>query len=286
MKNFIEDIQKSIYGPAYYQELLNRPTSFSWKYYTNLALVLALLVTIVSSISLVPGINRALIEFPQKFFSYYPDELEVKIVGGHATTTVPEPYYLPLPLFLQSVMGTSGDLRFLGVIDMKTPVSLEQFKNYQSFFWLSENALVVEDGGNVRVNMLDPTMNYTVNESNLRVLLTRAEPYFKFVAPVAVLLVFLAMVGAFILNLFYLIFAALLVFLLGKFWKKGWRYGTAYRIALHATTLPLLLSAMFSMVGLGAELPFFSTALLLLVVYLNFKQPASTATPPEPVTGA
>jgi len=280
VKNFIEQIQKSIYGPAYYQELLHRPASFSWKYYTNLALVLALLVTIVSSIPLVPGINRALIEFPQKFFAYYPDDLEVRIVGGHATTTVTEPYYLPLPTFLQGTMGTSSNTQFLGVIDTKTPVSLEQFQNYHSFFWISENALVMEDGGNVRVNMFGPTLNYTVNESTLRGLFTRAEPYFKFVAPIVVFFIFLAMIAVFVLNLGYLLFAALLVFIMGKFWKKGWGYTTSYRLALHATTLPLLLSAMFSMIGLGAnDLPFLSTALLLFVVYFNFKTFTSSMPP-------
>ena len=79
MKQLIEHVKKSIYGPEYYRELEMRPFSFSLKYYSALALFVALLLTIVSSIPLVPEVSRAVREFPEKFFAFYPDQLEVKI---------------------------------------------------------------------------------------------------------------------------------------------------------------------------------------------------------------
>jgi hypothetical protein len=54
--------------------------------------------------------------------------------------------------------------------------------------------------------------------------------------------------------------------------KEGWSYSTSYRIALHAVTLPMLVSFLsFILPSSSAELPFLSTALLLAVVFVNFK---------------
>jgi hypothetical protein len=80
------------------------------------------------------------------------------------------------------------------------------------------------------------------------------------------------MLLTFSLNLIYLLLAAPLVVLVGKILKQDWSYGTSYRLALHATTLPLIVSSVFSMVGLShTGIPFLPFVLLLLVVYTNFK---------------
>ena len=60
MKDFIEHIQKSIYAPEYYRELPSRPSSHSWKYYGSLAMFLATLMTIVTSLPLIPRMNEFL----------------------------------------------------------------------------------------------------------------------------------------------------------------------------------------------------------------------------------
>lgn len=275
MKSFIEHIQKSIYSPEYYQELLTRPASFSWKYYASLAMLLSLFLTIVSSIALVPLINQTLHDFPKNFLAYYPDELEVRIINGHASSTVTEPYFLPIPEMLKESIGTST--LHLGVIDTQTPASLDRFASFDAVFSVSENALIARDErGGVRVNPFSPSLNYTVNEEVLRGLIGSAEPFFKFAAPLVVLIVFMAMLFMFTIELFYLVFAALLVFIMGRLMKHKWTYGTAFRISLHAVTLPLLLSAAFSLVNLNAgTLPFLSTILLLVVVFVNLRNTPS-----------
>lgn len=283
MKSFIEHIQKSIYGPEYYQELLTRPASFSWKYYASFAMLLSLFLTIVSSIALVPLINQTLHNFPKNFLAYYPDELEVRIVNGHASSTVAEPYFLPIPKALEEGIGTST--RYLGVIDTQTPVSLERFSSFNALFSVSENAFIVRDErGSIRVSPFASNFNYTVNESLLRGLIVGAEPYFKFVAPLVILIVFIAMLFMFTLELFYLIFAALLIFIMGRLMKHKWTYGTAFRISLHAVTLPLLLSTAFTLVNLNiGTLPFFSTILLLVIVFVNTKNfPSEVLVVPDP----
>lgn len=271
MKSFIEHIQKSIYSPEYYQELLTRPASFSWKYYASFAMLLSLFLTIISSIALVPLINQTLNDFPKNFLAYYPDELEVSIINGHASSTVPEPYFLPVPEMLKESIGTST--LHLGVIDTQAPLSLDRFSSFNALFSVSENTFIMRDErGGVRVTPFSPSVNYTVNEEVLRDLIGGAEPYFKFAAPVVVLVVFMAMLLMFTIELFYLVFAALLVFIMGRLMKHKWTYGTSFRICLHAATLPLLLGTAFSLVHLDmVNLPFLSTILLLVVVFINLR---------------
>lgn len=98
MKQLIENIKKSIYGPTYYQELLSRPASFSWKYYFAFTLTLTIFLTITLSVPLVSKVHQVARDLPEKFFAYYPDELEVRIDKGVASSNVVEPYFLPVPI--------------------------------------------------------------------------------------------------------------------------------------------------------------------------------------------
>ena len=114
-------------------------------------------------------------------------------------------------------------------------------------------------------------------------MLNTIQPFFKFVAPILVLVIFVAMLLSFVLNLLYLLFGALLVMLMGKLVKQNWTYGTAYRLCLHATTLPLIVGLAFSMLPIGAEnIPFLSTGLLLMVVYMNFRNVTKVDVAPTP----
>jgi len=201
--------------------------------------------------------------------------LKVRIVNGHASSTVLEPYFLPVPESLKESMGNNAtaSMAHFGVIDTQTPASLERFRAYNSFFWVSENALVVRDQqGGARISPFSPNFNYTVNEGVLQGLIASAQPFFKFVAPLVILIVFFCMLLLSLIKIVYLVFAAVLVFVLGRVLKHQWTYGTAFRISLHAVTLPLLLSTALSLVNLDLDnLPFLATALLLAVVYINFR---------------
>jgi hypothetical protein len=230
-------------------------------------------LTIIHAISLVPTITQTLNDFPKTFLAYYPDELEIHIVNGHASSTVLEPYFLPIPELLKEGIGENSSTTYLGVIDTQTPASLERFQTHNALFSVSEDALVVRDQqGGVRISPFSESLNYTVNERILHDLISTAEPFFKFVAPVVVLIVFFAMLLMFAIELVYLIFIALLIFVMGRALKHKWTYGTAFRICLHAVTLPLLLSTAFSLVNLNmGSLPFLPTLLLLAVAFLNLR---------------
>src|SRR3989338_1252226 len=278
MKQLIEHVKKSIYGPEYYRELEMRPFSFSLKYYSALALFVALLLTIVSSIPLVPEVSRAVREFPEKFFAYYHDQLEVKIEKGIVTSNVSEPYVLPDPAAAGQATGEQG--AFL-IIDTKTPFSLEQFRAYKTLTWLGEKQIAMDDGGGgVRIVPFTENTTLTINEGTIRGFEQRLRPFYKFIAALVVGVIFLGLLIGFCFNFVYLFFCALLIFLLGRLMKRHWSYGTCYRIGLHAITLPFLIFVVFSLLSFSPiDLPFLYTLIMLGVVYMNFKDvlPPSSA---------
>lgn len=278
MRQLVEHIQKSIYGPAYYQELLQRPFLFSWKYYSALALAIAVFLTIVSSIPLVPLVSKFVHNFPEKFFAYYPDELEVKVEKGVVSSSVTEPYFLPIPQILEGVPVPYGDSGHLVVIDTKTPFSLEQFRAYRTTLWVGSNQLAVDDGnGGIRVAPLDSQASFTVNKNMFRQIEPKLEPFYKFVAPGLVLVILIGLLIGLSVNFVYLLFGAVLILFLGRLLKQRWSYGTSYRIGLHAITLPLLLTTVLSLLSFSPfDVPFLYSAMMLTMVYVNFKGAVST----------
>ena len=60
--------------------------------------------------------------------------------------------------------------------------------------------------------------------------------------------------------------------LIGRVLAYNWSYATAYRIGLHAVTLPLLFSSIAAVLPIGGfSLPFMSAFLTMLIVYMNYK---------------
>ena len=247
-------------------------------------MLLAVFMTIVSTIPLIPSVNTTLNDLSRNIIAYYPDELEVRIDKGEVSTNVSEPYYLAMPKIMREHVATATDLEYLGVIDTHAQVSLEQFKAYKAGFWISKEYIIADDGnGGIRISKFGPQMTYTINKSTVQGIMNTLQPFIKFVAPILVLVIFVAMLLSFVLNLLYLLFGALIVWLMGKLMKQNWTYGSSYRICLHATTLPLIVGLALSLLPIGAGIPFFSTILLLIVVYVNFhKTPPAHVAPMPP----
>lgn len=290
MKQLISHIKQSVFSPEYYHELLSRPLGYSWKYYSALAMLIAMFLTIVSSIPLVPRVNKATHELPAKFFVYYPDALELHVQNGVITSNVEEPYFLPVPEMFKSEFSQNPNIEHFAVIDTKTPISLDAFRAYKTVMWVGGNALAFYDNQQgIRIEPLPKDSTYVVNETTLRSIEGRIAPYYGFFAPAMVLMIFVGLMLALAVNFAYLVVGAIFILLFARFiLKQKWSYGTSYRIGLHAITLPLLADTLFSIVGVNIlSLPFLQTALMLAVVYVNYKDiKESTPVVPDPAPSA
>lgn len=284
MKQLFLSIRDSVYNPAFYQELLSKSLGYSWKYYSAFALLVVIFLTIISSVPLVATANKTIREFPQKFFAYYPDGFEFTIANGVLTTNSIEPYMLPVPYPFRDLAKEDG-VSSLAVFDTVTPFSIEQFNAYQTLVWVGAKQFAYRDKNtSVRVQQFEPKTNVTINELTLRGMESAVSPYYRFIGPIIVLVIFLGMLVAFGVNFIYLILGAVFIFILLRVMKRGVSYGACYRIGLHAMTLPILVQVVLAVTPLALRgLPFVSTLLMLVVVYLNFRETAQNTPEVAPV---
>lgn len=272
MKQIIDNIQKSIYGPQFYVEILRLPMRSSIKYFFALVLLLSVFFTIVTSIPLVSQANRLAHEFPTKFFAYFPDDFELTITNGAASSNVGEPYFFPVPLEFKSDAEKEG-IENVIVIDTKNAFSIDQFNAYKSAVWVGASQVAYHDKrGSVRIEPFDKELNFVLNESKLRNAEAKISPYYGFLGPIIVIAIFVGLWIALSINLIYLFFGAVLILLLGKFMKLNVTYWKSYQIGLHAITLALLIDTLLSMTGFfQLRVPLAPTLTMLLVVYVNYK---------------
>lgn len=274
MKELFLDIKKSVYDPVYYQELLSRPAKYSIKYFFGLALLAALILSIALSFSIVPLVRHFVSELSPNLLGAYPEELVVTVANGTFSANVPQPYYIDPPHGYASELAKNG-FAHLVVIDTLSDVTPDRFSAYATLVWFAARHVVVADtNGQMKINEYEPGTDFILDKAKFATLVHAAEPYFKWAAPVVVAAVFVGMSIAQMFNLLYLVFGAVLIFLLGRFaLKQKWTYGASYRIGLHALTLPILLDTALALFGRSLSvLPFFATAIMLAVVYVNGKE--------------
>lgn len=291
MKQFFAHIKRSINDPEYYRDILDRPFSYSFKYYVSFVSFLAVMMTIILSTPLIPEVNRVLREFPPQFFAYYPDELELRVEQGKVSSNVAEPYYLPLPVRFQEIVdqGNTPSIAHMAVIDTTEPITLEGLRSRNALIWVGGNSIAfLESNNGMSVSALPADLNVHITESKIRGVFDRVAPYLHLVGPFLVVMIFLMLMLGFVVTLVYLVFiGAPLIMLVGRMVSKPFSYGEAYRIGLHAVTLPLLLQQLLRLLsgGIPIDLPFLFTALLLLVVWGNFRSNTPSPAPAPRVQG-
>lgn len=280
---FLNNIKSSIYNPDYYKEILNKPFSYSLRYFLSLVAIIALISTITFSFLTLPMINKFINETAPKALNYYPDNLEITVKSGKVSSNVVEPYFIKLPSEIKSeVQGskdystkTSPDLTKIDnllVIDTASPLTVNLFQNYKTLVLLSGDSVAYYDNNAIKIQSLDQSINGVVNKAKFSEVLDKIMPYLK-VSPFLLLpIVFIfSFIGFIIGNLIYLIFGAFVIWLMFKIIKKNLEYGKAYQIGLHAITLGVILEFSVFWFFPQLEFPFLFTFFMLVVVWMNFK---------------
>jgi len=292
---FLEKIKSSIYNPSYYNEILNKPFSYSLRYFLSLAGLIALIATITFSFSALPKMNKFINEIGPSVLKYYPDNLEVMVKNGKVSTNVQEPYFVKMPAEFKNAgqgienksTNTSSDLSKLdnlAVIDTKSPLTMDLFRNYNTLFLLSYDSIAYYDNNAIKIQSLDKTFNGVVTKAKVSAALNEVKPFLKII-PLALLPIVLifSFIGFIFGNLIYLIFGAFIIWLALKAMKRNLGYGKAYQIGLHAITLGVILEATIFYFYPSLEFPFFSTLLMLAIIWMNIKNfPIIDKVPPVP----
>ena len=207
MKELLMTVRGSIYNPLFYRELLGKPFSNSFKYYSAFTFLLIIVLTIATSIPLIAGANKFAREFPKKFFEYIPDQLEVTVTKGIISTNVEEPFSFPIPTMFRDGINKEGITNLL-IIDTKTPFSAAQFADFKTLAWLGSNQWVYKDtnGDGLKIQPIDSKVSLVVNETNLRGYESTLSKYYVYIGPLIAVIIFTTLCFIYVGYLVYLLF--------------------------------------------------------------------------------
>ncbi len=268
--SFLKKVKSSVYDPLYYSEILNMNFGGSLKYFFKLSLLLALVGAVYLSFVSIPKVNSFISTFGDRVVDAYPAELEVRLKNGLVSTNVVEPYIIPLPKDDFNSEYSKSNYENLIVIDTKSDLSLDKFNAYNTVVLLTKNAVLTRDKGKITITELKGTSDLTINRDKLVYWVGKVTPFVKKLPYIIPVIVFTGLFLYFAFSLFYLLFVALLVFIIGKIRKLGLSYKKSYQISLHAITLPLILSTVSLFINIKM-FRFVPTIILLVVVWVNLK---------------
>lgn len=223
-----------------------------------IAFLLAFLSSIVPSFEMIRygypvarNFSAAIDTFANRFV---PDDLEVTIKDGVASTNVREPYVVSLKASdLQEALSTlqipvPRDLQKprvsatrLLVIDTKA--NAEHFEQYQAAALLTANTLVYFSEGEMKLVSLRETPNLTINKAFIQdkvKILTGNQTLMSLVVMGVFLLPVFLLVGGIILNIVFFVFLTLAVWGMAKILSVPSPYRRLYRVTTNLSLIPML----------------------------------------------
>ncbi len=272
LKTFLRVFRNSLLNLDYYRDLLSVKFGFSLKYFftllyfSNLFLILPILIGLLTLVPELPGrANRT----KSNLVSAFPRDLVVKIQKGQLSINKPQPYFYDGPSEI-----TAG--KHLFAID--TVADPGSYKSFNSVFLVTKNSLVVPNSESNQADtqtvplsdFQDSTLDYPTYTQAVKSYL----PIFDNIVPIfwisfVTLLLLGPVVGAiFILpfKLFHLLIVSIVLLLLARIFRLSYEYSQLYRLAIHASTLPIIFFTLLELFGLSPTVPFGYSLLLLIFV--------------------
>ncbi|MEK7177677.1 MAG: DUF1189 family protein [Patescibacteria group bacterium] len=253
LKTFFYSFTKSLFSPKYYKDVARINFWFSFKYLWFLLFILTLIKGFTLGGQYLknrPRIQPEINKFVTYAENFYPKALELKIKKGQLSTNVKEPYVFDL----EKTKLQTGQKHFL-IID--TRGSIENYPNYNSYILATKNAVVYPSKSeNNRVGetsvfyFRDIKQNLTLNKNIYDNLINVARPYtFRalfFIDYMALIFLFLFPIFGSLFwaggVMFGLLFLTFFVWIINLIFKKGYSYGSLFKMGMHTVTWPILIS--------------------------------------------
>ena len=285
--NIFIKIKNSIYNPKYYSEVSEKPFSYSFKYYLFFALLFALAFTIVATIRFIPMVNL-LYEQAPKISNYFPQELTINIKDGKVSTNVPEPYFIEMPQDLKNnTRLNSADIKVNGsniqtdtasmdnlvVIDTKDKFDIDTFNSYKTFMLVTSDSIVYMNKNNqISINSLSGVKDFTLNREVVSELINKVKPFLVLIYPFIFVGGYVFGFIAVLAEMIYLLFGALLIWLVANIKGIKMGYKKSYQLGMHLITSVIIITSIVNIIPSKTIIPFLFTILLILSAVLNLKK--------------
>lgn len=272
MKNLYNTFKKSIYNPAFYQEVTNASLSDTLRYYAKSVLVLSMVMTIGFGIFLgVAGTTFIRKYAPDLVKNFYPPALAIHIENGQSTANVSMPYAVPVKNFINATTTDAG-MQNLLVIDTTHDFDKKAFDGYKTYALLTKTELVTTDSdGRVTMQSLRGIPTVTISQTVLLYWIEQIRHYLGIIIAVGVIAMFVLFMSGFLAYLLVLFLLALIPLLIAWIKKTPLSYGGAYKMSVYAIVPALVVKTALNLLGL-LFLPAYLTLLVfMLVIAINMR---------------
>ena len=279
---FFRTIRASLHDPSFYREAKDARASQALKYFALLVLIASVVTTVWLGVSFFSWASRTgdIRELRDTALSIYPDELVLDYRDGRVTSNVEEPYFIPTPKEFRNTAAEPGSERTpanLVVISTKSPVTPADFGRYDTSVILAGDSLWINDTrkGKIEIQPFDSRIRtpFTLNKG---VLASYADKLISILKPIVIgmflLLPFILFPVFMAGYLFYLVFGALVVWVIGKIRSVDLTYGQSYKLGLYLMTAPLIYGFLSDFIP-HTKIPFLFTAILAIAASVNLVPP-------------
>lgn len=220
-----------------------------------------LLVTIAISIptifkiftKTIPTINKIEQNLTRFIDENFPEELEITIKKGRASSNVTEPYFITISqsdledLFNQEE-GSEKPVAKIRLLTINTKGKIEDFERYQSLAMLTEGSLVYLNEGHIQVSSLrsmpDIVINKKLVKDKINELLYKNNllKIFKWLFYISPLLI---IVGGFVFSVVGIALGSVLIWLMNKILATGIVFSKIFRLTAFLSIPVIVINALF-----------------------------------------
>lgn len=285
IKAFFYVAYKSVVSPKYYNEILKTHFEFSLKYYAVLVLIAAVVTSVGTYFIEAPKIRDTFQNALSEAERVYPENLVFTIKAGEWEINQPQPLVIPFPgnygaedkeklpanLVVFDKNGTVGDL-----------------EKYNTALLVNEKNLLIKKAGEPGVYPLKDIPDTILDKGKVTGTITDVREVSGWILPLFLIVPVFAglMVYYSIFRGAYLLVIGGLLFIAGRALGAGVPYKNAFRIGLHAMTLPVLIDTVLSVVNLPMPITYWFLAVNLVMGVFVLreigKNPVEVATQEKP----
>ena len=246
---FFTIFKRSLFDFSYYEKLVQE-TFVKAILYVYLLLVATLFIGVVKeAVILIPksrDLTPLVVNLKRIIKTGYPKNLVVTVKDGVVKTNVKEPYFIDFPASEKNRAGTH-------FIAIDTKAVIANYASYNSAILVTKNSIVYKDDGNaLKVEPVDKTYNFVINQSKYDSLVKKFSPYIDYVPTIIIVFVTLFFLtwpfigAAFLLigKLILVLIIAFLLFIVSRVLKKNLTYSQMYKMSLFGLTLPILIETL------------------------------------------
>ncbi len=269
IKTFFSTVKNSAANFSFYKELTKKDFKYSLKYLFFVFYTLSLIGSIFFAAGvgglILPNIPKFIDTVRSQSSAFFPDKLVVNIENGQVSTNQKEPYYLELS---QNIIPNPHK----HFITIDTKASPSDIKSEDTLVLITKDSFVtLSDSQSYKVSPIDSTLNAVIDKNTYESLISKILPYLNSLTPIVIGLIVLSILlwpfvaAAFSLvgQLIYLLIFSLIFMIVIKVMKKKLTFKKVYQLAMHASTLPIILAFVVSSVGI--TMPFLLGSIILLI---------------------